>query len=679
MTEAKLSTGTKRRTDIQGLRAIAIAAVVGYHYFPSRVSGGFVGVDVFFVISGFLITLLLLHEAADNGKISLPHFYAKRIRRLIPAVTVTTVATLTASVLILNPIELIAVLQDAAWSSAYLANYHFALDPDGYFAIRDASPFLHYWSLAVEEQYYLLWPLAIAGVLALTRKHWRVVLPVVLGVSFLSSAIASYVLTASGSNWAYYSLGTRAWELAIGGALAFVTFRGSYIPSKLAARAAGAVGLGCIVYSVFFFDNATPFPGAAALVPTLGTALLIWSSTKHHIFVNRLLDPRPVQFLGDISYSLYLWHWPVLILGTVVLGDDAASRSLLILVSIALSVASFYLIERRMNRSQKSPNEFAVIAAGAAATMALVSAAILVVSWIPLTGGPAAEIRPSASAEATLSGRTITLTDVGRIYAPATVPANLTPTLLKLPTDLAEVFTNGCFGTSLNVCQGGDPSSTTRVVLAGDSHAGQWWPAANQAAIDNGWKLYLVGKNGCALADVDISLGTTTAPWPECSEWQNLAANAVLDLNPDLIIYANNTLGYEAKASLQSGFESKWSLGVKSTLEKFTASSPVILFGQSPDLELDPGECLLDNLAAASKCEVSLEHAVPLEIRRLNESLAADSNALYFDPTSLLCTISCPVIDHNLLMYRDHSHLTRTYSLALSKEIATVINAGLGY
>jgi len=251
---------TPRRRDIQGLRAVAVLLVVIYHFFPEFVTGGFVGVDVFFVISGFLITLLLFKEIERSGRISLSGFYARRIRRLLPAAVVTMVGTALASALIVGPVRLVGILQDMAWTSVYLANFHFAQATTGYFDNSDPSPFLHFWSLAVEEQYYLIWPLLLILVVAFARNRDRNRNPIFLALLCLivvGSLIASIRLTNSESLNAYYSLGTRAWELAIGGVLAYSVFHRLFIPSRSVRIALSWVGILSIAAAAAFYTEAT--------------------------------------------------------------------------------------------------------------------------------------------------------------------------------------------------------------------------------------------------------------------------------------------------------------------------------------------------------------------------------------------------------------------------------------
>ena len=329
-----------KRKDVQGLRAVAVCMVIVYHYFPAAVRGGFVGVDVFFVISGFLITGLLVRELERTRSISLSTFYSRRVRRLMPTAFATTATTVVAAFFIVAPVRFVSVLRDATWTGAYLANVQFARVKGGYFAAANPSPLLHLWSLAVEEQYYLIWPLLLLGVALVTKKRALSFLPGILAVVFAGSLLASIVLTGSNANFAYYSLATRAWELAIGGIVALLVFRNHLLRRSNLAVPLSVIGMLVTLAGAFAYSRNTAFPGMAALLPTAGTAFVIWAGTYHHGLVSRGLSVRPAQMIGDMSYSLYLWHWPVLILGVEVMGGSLAARAFLLGLTALLSGAS---------------------------------------------------------------------------------------------------------------------------------------------------------------------------------------------------------------------------------------------------------------------------------------------------------------------------------------------------
>ncbi len=337
------------RPDIEGLRAVAVIAVLLFHVGLPAAAGGFIGVDVFYVISGFLITGLLLREGQATGKVDLLAFYARRMRRLLPAALVVIVVTLAASALVLSPLRLPEVAGDAAASALYVANFRFAIEATDYLSLVAPSPLLHYWSLGVEEQFYLAWPL----ILLVTA---RLLSPRLLGPALLLLAIGSFGLslywTETSPAWAFFSPVTRAWQLAAGALLAVGFLR---LPRRLpraSASLAVAVGLVLIVAGVLAVSDETAYPGAWAVLPVVGAVLVILGGSAGPTLPGRLLDNPPARYLGRISYSLYLWHWPILILVPIAVGnDDMTFRLALAGVAILVAAISTELIERPFRRA----------------------------------------------------------------------------------------------------------------------------------------------------------------------------------------------------------------------------------------------------------------------------------------------------------------------------------------
>ena len=302
------------RPEIDGLRAVAVVAVVLYHA-DLGCSGGYIGVDVFFVISGFLISSLIWKDL-ESGKFSFAQFWERRARRIVPALVVVTLATLLAAWFLLLPLDFKSLGRAAASQAVFAANLHYWLD-SGYFAgIAEEKPLLHTWSLAVEEQFYLLMPFALWGLFRWSKLRNRAALLTVLGAVFLFSFALSIVGVMRSPSAAFYLLPTRAWELLMGALLAFLPATPALLQRKVARETVALIGLGFILAPVFLYTRATPFPGLAALPPCLGTALIIWANGREDgaapTFIGALLSLRPLVFVGLISYSLYLWHWPFL-------------------------------------------------------------------------------------------------------------------------------------------------------------------------------------------------------------------------------------------------------------------------------------------------------------------------------------------------------------------------------
>jgi peptidoglycan/LPS O-acetylase OafA/YrhL len=405
---------TEFRLDIEGLRAVAVLAVVLFHAEVPGVGGGYIGVDVFFVISGFLITGLLWREVSTAGTVRLRRFYGARARRLLPASATVGVVTMIASAALLPPLQVPTVLGDGIASALYVGNYRFILQGADYFApYMPPSPFLHYWSLGVEEQFYLVWPpllIATAWLIRRVRRKKRadatssrrpylVVLAVVGAVSLAMSVAATHWMPLV----AFFSLPTRAWQLAAGGLVALTAGQWRRLPAAC-APIAGWAGLALILLACTRLGTTTPYPGTAALLPVVGTALVIGAGcASASRGCGRVLSLAPMTAVGRVSYSWYLWHWPVLLLAPPLLGHPLglAGRLAATLVSGGLAVLTLHLIENPLRfAAPLRRSAVASLALGGAATAVAVcvGVALLVVVPTPVgRGAPAAALTVTAA------------------------------------------------------------------------------------------------------------------------------------------------------------------------------------------------------------------------------------------------------------------------------------------
>ncbi|MDT5146093.1 MAG: hypothetical protein QOC58_738, partial [Mycobacterium sp.] len=561
--QAGRASRTGFRPDIEGLRAVAVLAVVLYHAGVPGVTGGYIGVDVFFVISGFLITGLLWREVSTTNRVALGPFYAARARRLLPAAATVGVITAVAAAVALPPLQARSVFVDGIASALYVGNYRFAIQGTDYLGSDAPSPFQHYWSLGVEEQFYLVWPVLIIGTAWLIGRlrpggsdARAMPYAAVLSIVAAASLGAAVLCTRTSPPWAFFSLPTRAWELAAGGLVALSIRHWHRLPHRPAAIA-GWGGLGLILVTCLQLGPRTPYPGTAALLPVLGTALVIGGgcATKG-LGVGRLLCRPAMRGIGRVSYSWYLWHWPVLLLMPSLLGLPAGlpGRLAMVLVSAGLAVMTLHLVENPgrfaagLRRSAKA--SFAVAAAASAAAAC---ACLLLLNVIPAPAGHGAAA-PRANIGAlppTNDAATPPEEAVRQAFAQAreavttaadlqAVPSNLDPSLAAAPADKPAVFVNGCVRSWKEVgqdeCASGDTASPTTVALVGDSHAAMWQPAFQLIAQQRHWRLETLAKITCPLQDLHITSPYLGREYTECEQWRGQVMSRLQAERPRLIV-----------------------------------------------------------------------------------------------------------------------------------------------
>jgi peptidoglycan/LPS O-acetylase OafA/YrhL len=480
------------RTDVEGLRALAIGIVLLAHAGVGFAAGGYVGVDVFFVISGFLITRLLVRELDRTGGVSLPRFYARRVKRLMPQALTAIVTVALVSRLLLSPLEADAVMGDVMAAGVYAMNWHLSAQAVDYFASGAADgPLDHFWSLAVEEQFYLVWPLPL---LVLGRRWIVPALCAIAAVSLLHAVRR----VGSAPDHAYFSTAARAWELALGGLLA-MALRERRLGPRTAAGAAWG-GCAAIAFATLTFGAGTAVPALPALTPALGAAALVAAGTSAVAAApTRVLGLRPVRFVGRVSYAWYVWHWPVLIYAAAVAGPLSVWAGLAATAaSFVPAIATHRWIEEPIRRSRVRVR-MTVVAAPATAALVLVAA--VAISW-------------SIPSPPTLD-RTLALQRSATALRPSPRDAD---------GDRGRSYAEGCLveaeDTRSPACVYGDRGSATTVVLFGDSHAMQWFPAIERIALRRGWRLVQLTKAGCPPPAVHVLYAPLRREYPECDAWR---------------------------------------------------------------------------------------------------------------------------------------------------------------
>ena len=669
------------RSDIEGLRAVAVTLVVLGHAGVPLLAGGYVGVDVFFVISGFLITSLLLAELADTGRIAIGRFYARRMLRLLPAAATVLVATLVAAWLWLPATRFGGILIDALSSAFYFVNYRLAVQGTDYLAAEEApSPLQHFWSLSVEEQFYLVWPLLLLLVALIWRRWGRshtTGVMFVLAVVVAASLTASSLQTESAAPWAYFGIHTRAWELAIGALVAVAVHRGWSLPKALTGWASWA-GLAAVVGAALVFTEQTAFPGWVALIPVAGTALVIHAGAAGDGGAGRLLSLRPLTAIGKVSYGWYLWHWPVLLIGPAALGvDPSVAVSLVLAVgALAAAVVSYHLIENPVRRHRwltvKSPRGLGLGAAISAGMAVIVSMGFVIAPSTTGTG----EAAQVSNGDITEAGVTDLLADGAQIDD---VPVNLTPSLDEVGSDKPSVYPDLCHADfevaePKTDCFYGDVGADRTMVLFGDSHAAHWFPALEVIARDHGWRLVSLTKSACAAATVTIYTSVLDREYDECDRWRERSLDYIADLAPQMVIMPAS----DGSSVVDTDDpEKEWAAGFVESFRAVAAPGTELFhIADTPWFDENVPDCLATHLTDASQCVQSIEDALVNPKRRSMaiDALRADGVTV-IDPLPWFCTDTvCPVIVENQLMFRDRHHISSVYA----RTLAPVLSRALG-
>jgi peptidoglycan/LPS O-acetylase OafA/YrhL len=688
-----------------------VLAVLWYHIGLPGMSGGFVGVDIFFVISGFLITGLLLREHETSGRIDLRHFYSRRMRRILPAVLATIAATMVVAALVLAPLQMPSIAQDGAASALSLGNMRFALESSDYFAATNPSPFRHLWSLGVEEQFYLVWP----ALLILAFRIFRTRLWIALAVAGLAAASFGFALwlTDTFAPWAFYSLPSRLWELALGGVLAVGAGWLAPVP-RLGLIPVGWLGVGLTAAGVVLIDSTTPYPGSAALLPTLGAAALIVGGGSGGP-VTWLLTREPTRFIGRISYSLYLWHWPILVLPSLAAGEALPLELALALgvVSVIVAAASWRLIEEPFRRGRMWTRRPRLVLASAA-TMAVAVAVfamgigdyslgrVAAVGATPVhgeapgespaaraatpapateppaspgwTGSPVAEpssatVDPtdSPAPSATPTPTPAPTAEPTEVPNPWPLPAVLRPSLADARSDKERIIADGCFmslkGTKPPDCVYGNPDGDVTVALVGDSHAAHWFPAVEAIARSHGWRLLTFTKASCVFVDLPIYSPILKRQYTECEAWRPLVVERLIAEKPDLTIVSSDRwlpTSIKADSDLTRQGEAMARL-----LNQIPGAIAII--GDTPASRVDVPVCLSQHAADITRCATSRIEAFGRQKLVREQAAAKAANATVVDLSDAICPGDpCQAVIGDTIVQRDDHHLTATFSASLA-------------
>jgi peptidoglycan/LPS O-acetylase OafA/YrhL len=656
---------SKFRQDIQGLRALAVGIVVLDHAHIPGFSGGFIGVDVFFVISGFLITGLLLGDIAKHARVRFLNFYSRRAQRILPAATVVILVTCVASIALLGILQARSVLVDGVWAVFFGANVHFASVGTNYFAASvSTSPLQHYWSLAVEEQFYLVWP-AVLGIVALVFRRKGVVghvprLPIALTLALVGgpSLYLSVVQTASNPKTSYFSTFDRTWELAVGALLAVALPWLGKIPTALRSALSWS-GLVAIVTAALFFTASTPMPGYNALLPVLGCAgLLVGGIGLPRYGAHSLLSIRPMRFLGDISYSLYLWHWPILIIAAAYGGarDTLSIRVVLVVVSGLVATLSYYGLENPLRHIKLlSHRSWRGLVLWPVATGLVVSIAVFGAPGVPFAAA-------AGSADSTMSPLNAVRAAVVAGQQADAVPTLTDPGLLSASTDHVNLGSCSQYPVFTGkVCNLGDPNGTKTMVVFGNSHSVMWVPGLIVLAKREHLKLYPVVKEACAYeAFPDLNHEWNIAN--SCTTFYDWAKTTIKRLHPDVIV-----IGTFSRTP-------HWVAGETSVINTLKRLTPrLILLGDTPYTKA-PAQCLLQSGATQGSCLTS-QSLLSIKVWAKVQDIASSTGVQYLDMTKLFCDdAQCPAVINGLIPTWDGKHLTPQYSTFLAPALEAALN-----
>jgi len=691
------------RGDIEGLRGVAVLAVVLYHAGLGITTGGYVGVDVFFVVSGFLITSLLWRELSETGGVSLVRFYARRARRLLPAAVLVLVVTVVGSSIVLPPLRVAGVAGDARAAALYVANLRFAAQGSDYFAAAaQPSPFRHYWSLAVEEQFYFVWPLLLLGASWVWRRRGagsRAPAAVALAAVGAASFALSWRLTVTSPSWAFFSLPTRAWELAAGGLLALGLPLVGRLPRRTAA-ALGWLGLVAVVWAVTRLSESTPYPGTAGLVPVGGTAaLLAAGSAAPGSGVSAVLAGRGLRLLGRVSYSWYLWHWPALVLVAARLGQPLPVwHGLVVSVATALLAgATVVVVEDPVRFSPRlaASARRGLALGGGLTALATVVTVVAAATSPPLSAGrpaaaaplPSVAVRTAGPAPSTAPPSHVPAALAPVVDAVATaveataVPPNLDPSLRGADRSKARPFLDGCHNTftdaTVHDCVYGMPSSRTTVVVFGDSHATHWFPPLEQLAKVRGWRLLDLTKSTCPPVVLSIFSPVLHRQYTECDRWRDGVVERLRVERPAAVV-----LGAARHYSDLYHFRMygpEWVSGLGEMVRRVRATgAATLVMGPTPKPPVVVPDCLSAHVTDAAACAPPRAVAVDEAGLAAERKAAEGAGGRYVDVPSWLCTpATCAVIVGNLLVYRDDNHLSVPFTTWLAPLVAAEIDDAL--
>ncbi|MFM1814785.1 MAG: hypothetical protein RLZ98_1480 [Pseudomonadota bacterium] len=626
------------RADIEGLRGVSVIAVVLYHAFPQWLTGGFTGVDVFFVISGYLITRLLMNELGATGRIDLIGFWQRRIRRILPAATFVLLA-IALAVLLIPAMDARVLGRHIAAAALFYHNIRQAWSATDYLgADHKDNPLLHYWSLSVEEQFYLVWPLVlVAAVYFLPSqqdRRWKL-LAGLAAVLLAASLTYSIHLTARDPSWAFFGTPSRSWQLLCGALLAIVEPHVRYRHGG-SADAVSLLSLGVLIGCFALISDAVAYPGLAACAPTFATAALIYFNTCQNSHAATLLGNAPLRFVGRVSFSWYLWHWPLLVFARLLYGDTLFVILSAVAISFVLAVITYALVERPVRHAP-------VFATSPRHAYGL--GAVLIVSGL-VAGIGMRHLAPDG------------IHTGGGVY----VSSDL------IRKDRARIYSDRCHvnfvATQSPPCAYGAAEGRATVVLVGDSHAANWFEPLDAAARQEGWRLVVRTKSSCRPIDTAqiVTEGGRPRPYHECSEWLQRTLSEIKAMRPKLIVVAGTGHNLDLEAETR-------------VIRSLAAVGRTVVMRDTPWLPVDPLKCL--RIARSpDQCQWPLAQLLASNAYPRTKASDLPANARIVDLNRDVCPGgTCnAVLDGQVVMFDEH-HLTASFGRRLAGKFRELLAA----
>ncbi len=650
----------KFRPDIEGLRALAIIIVIACHADISWMQGGFVGVDVFFVLSGYLISGLLIKEIHNSGKINFIDFYARRLKRLLPALAVMTVGTAALASIILSPMEQVAQALTFKWVPYWITNFIFSFSELNYFSsLAESNLFLHTWSLAVEEQFYLIWPVFILAIFKSVHSRSRIDffshLKKYFSIIFVLFLFLSIFLSYVKPLWGFYLMPSRGWQFALGAFTYIVANPDQYSLTKRVAEPSpvksfyllsGWIGLSFILVATVLLNDTMVYPGYWALLPSFGAALIIYSGSHSSTnSISVILTTKPMQFIGKVSYAWYLWHWPVLVLGNVLMDTpNLLYQLLLVSISLLFAITTMVLVElpiRQLGLLIRRPG-------------VTVAFSLLIMGAVFLSGN----FWQKKSLEW------------------AGLPEQRIYNLIK--NDLPVIYDMGCddwyANSVVKPCVFGNMESDKTAVLFGDSVGAQWFSALASSFVEQGWRFIVVTKSSCPLVDEPWFYPRIGTEYTVCSNWRNSSIEFISGLNPDMLF-----MGSAAEYGFSS---SQWQEGTRRVVSRLSGNTAnIYIISSSFRLPFDGPYCLARKqwqpvfLVNLTSCQTDAGSPQDdLLAKDMNVIAGEFTNVGILDLNSLICPDNiCRAKIGDVIVYRDYQHISKPFVDSIAPEIFSAI------